>query len=99
MFAASDEELRNPKYLMKTAGNRKITDDHIWWSVFTRPIRSRFTRAQRVSICMAMIMLSMLANAMFYKIEPAREIDSYFRFGILSFDPYDVSLSKILMVF
>ena len=78
-------------YLMKSGGNRKLTDDHIWFSVFTRPIRSRFGRKQRVCICMSMLMLSMLANAMFYGTLPGRISDGLFSFGFLTFDPIDVS--------
>lgn len=29
-------------YLLKSGANRKLADDHIWWSVFSRPFRSRY---------------------------------------------------------
>ena len=66
-------------------------DDHIWWSVFMRPLRSRFGRAQRVSLCMAMIMLTMFANALFYGTLPDRITNGIFGLGVVSFDPVDVS--------
>ena len=37
---ADDRTAEDAYYLMKAAGSRKISDDHLWWSVFSRPIRS-----------------------------------------------------------
>ena len=91
LHAIDENDTADIYYLMKSGGNRKLTDDHIWFSVFTRPIRSRFGRKQRVCICMAMLMLSMLANAMFYGTLPGRISDGFFSLGLLSFDPIDVS--------
>jgi polycystin 1 len=31
-------------FLIKSGITHKFSDDHIWWSVFSRPTRSRFTR-------------------------------------------------------
>ena len=31
-------------YLIKAGRARALSDDHVWWSIFTRPIRSRFSR-------------------------------------------------------
>ena len=41
-----------------------LKDDHVWWSVFSRPSRSRFTRTQRVCVSMATLYLAMLTSAM-----------------------------------
>ena len=84
-------------YLLKSASNRKLTDDHVWLSVFSRPVRSRFTRAQRVTVCAAMLYLCFLANAMFYGNRPGRPSDSLFEMGPLGVDPYDVRRSIICL--
>lgn len=39
-------------------------DHHLWFSVFARPARSRFTRVQRLFCCLSLLLLSMLASAM-----------------------------------
>lgn len=57
-------------YLMKSATANKLADEHRWWSIFLRPIRSRFTRCQRVTLCLAMTFLYFLGNAMFYRMHP-----------------------------
>ena len=61
------------------------------WSVFSRPIRSRFTRCQRVSACMALLYLSFLVNAMFYDGSTPRITDPLFALGVFGFDPVDVN--------
>ena len=59
-------------FLFKQGIFNKLKDDHLMWSVFSRPKRSRFTRTQRVCVSMAMLYLAMLTNAMFYG-----QIDGY----------------------
>lgn len=90
--ADSDED---PYYLLKSGGMRKLADDHIWWSVFSRPIRSRFTRSQRVTVCMAMLYLFFLTNAMFYGIREERVGNPLLNIGMIGLDIYDV---KILLI-
>ncbi|KAL5009826.1 hypothetical protein ScPMuIL_012131 [Solemya velum] len=47
-----------------------ITDNHLWLSIFLRPERSSFTRLQRLSCLVALLLLTMIANAMFFRSEP-----------------------------
>ena len=51
-------------YLFRTQKMQRLRDGHLWFSVFTRPPRSRYTRVERVTTCMALLYLSMLANCM-----------------------------------
>lgn len=91
---ADSEE--DPYYLLKSVSAKSLADDHIWLSSFCRPIRSRFTRKQRVSVCMAMLYLTFLANAMWYDTQPGRVTDPYFdTWGRLSVDPIDVGIGFI----
>ena len=50
-------------YLFKQGLFKFLNDDHIFWSVFSRPIRSRFTRVQRCCVAAASFFLAMLNNA------------------------------------
>ena len=45
-----------------------LTETHIWVSVVAKPKRSRFTRVQRASCCLSVLLTAMLANAMFYEL-------------------------------
>ncbi|CAG0926239.1 unnamed protein product, partial [Notodromas monacha] len=55
-----------------------------------RPARSRFTRTQRVSSCMALLYLSMLTNAMWYGTIPQKTGQ-----GTLKFGPFCISPEQI----
>jgi len=41
-------------------------DDHLWLSVVRRPNKSKFTRVQRLSMCLSTLFLTMIVNAMFF---------------------------------
>ena len=39
--SAEDDELEQ-NYRLKSSGGNSLSDDHLYWSVFARPIRSRY---------------------------------------------------------
>jgi hypothetical protein len=53
-------------FLIRQGIFNKLRDDHVFWSVFSRPVRSRFTRTQRTCVSMATLYLAMFANGMWY---------------------------------
>ena len=57
----------NAGVLLRNNVSRKIFDDHLWLSIFCRKSRSKFTRTQRLSCCIALLYLTMITNAMWYK--------------------------------
>jgi len=50
-----------------------LTETHTWVSVIAKPKRSRFTRVQRASCCVSVLLTAMLANAMFYELNGKSE--------------------------
>ncbi|KAL9966015.1 hypothetical protein ACROYT_G024022 [Oculina patagonica] len=50
-----------------------LTETHIWVSVVAKPRRSRFTRVQRASCCLSVLLTLMLVNAMFYELDGKSE--------------------------
>ncbi|XP_065066412.1 uncharacterized protein LOC135692255 [Rhopilema esculentum] len=67
---ATKNDLVQFDFLFAQTARKNLYDGHIWFSVFTRPPRSHFTRCQRLGCCLTLLLTSMLANAMFYK-DPA----------------------------
>ena len=51
-------------HMFNSTGEKNIRESHLWFSIFMKSERSRFTRAQRVSTCFALLYLSMLTDAM-----------------------------------
>ncbi|XP_015283694.1 PREDICTED: polycystic kidney disease protein 1-like 3 [Gekko japonicus] len=65
--AASDRELRSFGYLFWTGLVEKLTQEHLWLSVVTCSAWSPFTRVQRLSCCLALLLCAMLVNIMFWR--------------------------------
>ena len=51
----------------------EFSDAHLWFSVATRPPRYRFTRVQRLTCCLSLMLTTMLASAMFYEYDTGEE--------------------------
>ena len=66
---AGTRELTAFKHLFSGSVRKKLTNDHLWVSVVSRPTRSNFTRVQRISCCVALLYLTMITNCMFFKSE------------------------------
>ena len=52
---------------MWAKGTQYLSDYHIWFSMFTRPSYSRFTRAQRLTCCLSFAVSYMAVNATWYQ--------------------------------
>ena len=76
LLPASKEDLVKFNFLFSTEVRKNLSDGHLWYSVLCRPLRSSFTRVQRLSCCLSILMCSMLANAMFYRDGEQGETDS-----------------------
>ena len=68
LFPASKKELTKFNVLFTSEVRKNLTDGHIWFSVVARPPRSNFTRVQRLTCCLSILLCTMVSNAMFYKI-------------------------------
>ncbi|XP_022784277.1 uncharacterized protein LOC111324875 [Stylophora pistillata] len=67
LFVADRKQLSGFHNLFYTRASKDIGDGHLWFSVYTRPPNSSFTRFQRLTCCISLLFSSMLVNAMFYE--------------------------------
>ena len=68
LTAASAEEKRmNFKVFFHSRVAEEFGDGHLWFSIATRPPRRRFTRVQRLSCCLSLLLTTMFASAMFFE--------------------------------
>ena len=87
---AGPEEIASFNHLFFSSTQKNITDNHIWFSVFIRPPKSRFTRVQRLSCCLTLIYCAMLTNAMFYEIGGTTDPSTTLKLG-----PFEFSAAQI----
>ena len=94
---ATKETLSEFKQLFQQSTRKNMGDGHLWFSVVARPAQSRFTRLQRVSACLCLLVTSMLANAMFYE-RAGDASTAAFKIGPLAVTPEQVS-TGVLNIF
>ncbi|XP_048589739.1 polycystic kidney disease protein 1-like 2 isoform X2 [Nematostella vectensis] len=98
---ASKGDIETFSHLFYHASHKNITDGHLWFSVFTRPAKSRFTRVQRLSCCLTLLYCAMLANAMFYGLGNESNPAFTVRAGPLIFTPQQIfiGIASSLVIF
>ncbi len=87
---AGADEIASFNHLFYSTTQKNITDGHLWFSVFIRPPKSRFTRVQRLSCCLTLIYCTMLTNAMFYQVGGESNPSSTLKIG-----PFEFSAAQI----
>ena len=60
-----------------------LAEKHIWMSVFAKLPRVKFSRRQRSTCCLSMLLSGMLANAMFYRLD--EKYTQEIQVGVLKF--------------
>ncbi|XP_040593166.1 polycystic kidney disease protein 1-like 3 [Mesocricetus auratus] len=64
---ASKRELSSFRHVFSATILEKFTQDYLWLSVATRHPWNQFTRVQRLSCCMTLLLCDMVINVMFWK--------------------------------
>ncbi|XP_028406520.1 polycystin-1-like isoform X2 [Dendronephthya gigantea] len=90
---ASRDDLTSFHLLFSTEARKSLTDNHLWFSVVKRPPRSTFTRCQRLSCCLTIILTTMLANAMFFQTDSTSSTGTELRAGPISFSVKQLSIA------
>ncbi|XP_056363438.1 polycystin family receptor for egg jelly [Oenanthe melanoleuca] len=80
-FSVTDPEIPLPKldYFLINF-NRRLTEYHLWLSIFAPVIAGAFTRFQRLSTFLAVILFSLLVNIMFFNAEKDDAAPIYLRY-------------------
>ena len=67
LIPLSEREMKSFAYSLTSRRSQSFAEGHLWLSVVTKPPKSEFTRVQRATCCLCLMMSAMLANAMFYQ--------------------------------
>ncbi|CAH1779439.1 unnamed protein product [Owenia fusiformis] len=82
---ATKRDIKEYGRLISSRTASGLADGHIWFSVFNRPARSTFTRVQRLSCCISLLMCTMLTSIMFYGISEADPFEQKLDLGSFKF--------------
>ena len=77
------------KYLLLKQTKYKISDGHLWFSIFARPIQSSFTRLDRLTCCFVLMYLTMLMNILYYGVDKSTNT------GGLNIGPFSLTLQQV----
>ena len=69
----SRREMKTFKYFLNSRGSESFSEGHLWLSVVTKPPGNKFTRVQRATCCLCLLLSAMLANALFYRTEKTED--------------------------
>jgi len=93
IMATTKKELqakRQHNFLVKST--QDLRDGHLWISIFSKRARSTFTRVQRLTCALSLLLTTMLTNIMFYGIPTDEPEDQVGQPGAIT-----ISLSAIVI--
>jgi hypothetical protein len=87
------------KYFLVKQSKEKLTDTHLWLSVFTRPVHSTFTRTDRLTCCFVLLCISMLMNIVFYDLKSDSTSQDGLKIGPIKITLEEVKYFKAKKIF
>jgi hypothetical protein len=82
------------KYLLSKQAKQKLSDGHLWFSIFARPAQSSFTRLDRLTCCFVLLCMTMLMNILYYGIDKSSN-PAGLKVGPLNLTPEQVGIGVI----
>lgn len=77
-------------YLLEKQTKEKLSDGHMWLSIFARPPHSSFTRTDRLTCCFVLLYISMLMNIMYYDVQADSPPSNGLKIGPINITPEQV---------
>ena len=96
---AGKEQMQNYGLIFSTQTGKNLRDGHLWFSIFARPVGSRFTCVQRVACCQLILWLNLLVNIMWYTNIPPPESTRMIELGPLAVSPAQVRQNLLFCLF
>ncbi|KAK7169721.1 hypothetical protein R3I94_000075 [Phoxinus phoxinus] len=99
--SAKMNEIASFGNIFQTRTSSGFRDEHIWVSIVDPPRRSPFTRVQRVSCCMSLLLCTMAINIMFWNLPTDEESPVLLKIGsfALTWQEFMVAIESGLFMF
>ena len=68
-------------YLLSKKTKQKLSDGHLWLSIFMRPVQSAFNRLDRLTCCFVLLAFTMLMNILYYGMDESVSSSDGLRIG------------------
>ncbi|UJR06650.1 hypothetical protein I4U23_010936 [Adineta vaga] len=98
---AGELEKHQFSYVLTKRTYHSVSDGHLWFSIFSRPPSTQFTRVQRCTCCFVLFFISMFLNIMYYDLsnEAKSTKSNSLSFGSLSITPQQIIIGVIVELF
>ncbi|XP_060069517.1 polycystin-1-like protein 2 [Ylistrum balloti] len=95
-----DDLVKNSLYQFGLQSSKDLQNNHLWISIISCPAYSPFTRVQRLSCALSLLLTTMLASLMFHGIPTDDPADQYSTSGItLSLSDIVIGIESGLIMF
>ncbi|XP_066271638.1 polycystin-1-like protein 2 [Branchiostoma lanceolatum] len=94
---AKEEDLSSFSFLFSSSVRTDLKNEHLWYSIISRPTKSYFTRVQRLSCGLCVLYTTMVSNAMWYKTDDNLQTTTL-KLGPISFTLHDLYVSVMTSV-
>ncbi|CAF4054709.1 unnamed protein product [Adineta steineri] len=87
------------KRILFVAGEayHSVSDGHLWFSIFSRPLSNQFTRVQRCTCCFVLFFISMFLNIMYYDLSAAAKTNNSTNTASLSFGSFYLNSQQVII--
>ncbi|CAF1642081.1 unnamed protein product, partial [Adineta ricciae] len=92
---ASDSEKQQFSYLLTKKTYHSVSDQHLWFSIFSCPPAAKFTCVQRCTSCFVLLFSSMLLNIMYYDLSNAAKTSNRTSSFDLAIGPLHITPEQI----
>ncbi|CAF1279323.1 unnamed protein product, partial [Adineta ricciae] len=101
LHAASDMEKSQFSFVLTKRTYHSVSDGHLWFSIFSRPPSSQFTRVQRCTCCFVLLLVSMFLNIMYYDLsnEVKSRNTTSLSFGTVHFSSQQIIIGIVVEMF
>ena len=93
LFLACEKQKTEMNFLLRKTTTDQLRDNHLWYSVYLRPVNSTFTRSDRLTCCFVLMFVSMLMNIMYYDALPDSNSDTSLQIASLRITREEVTFN------
>jgi hypothetical protein len=83
------------EYLLAKQTKQKLSDGHLWFSIFARPVQSSFNRVDRLTCCFVLLAITMLMNILYYGMDNNASPDGFRIGAFINITPEQVRFEYI----
>lgn len=98
LSVSTEEQKKQLKYLLAKQTKSKFRDEHLWFSIFSRQVRSSFTRIDRLTCLFVLLNMSMVMNIVYYGIYDTISSDQLIKIGSLMISKTQVIYESLVFL-